>query len=554
MVDKSKVTDTRMDESSGRSDHQIVLKDCAMPHMTTLNCSCPEQLIPRPMLLPQPREERDNAIGLDVRAVVFCAPVETSVHILDTETEACFNPLGAHLSCDCVVFGPSVAVPIAYVNITTNAMRSGLLRFCSAAEEDVVLSTGVTVATVVIAAVTGAAAAGSAVQNSVALSMAACGESSASNSDHGALVPFSIGSDRLTSGIFALVSVVFGLMLLQGCLVLSVWLGRRWCGVLKEGDLHQVAGQLRFPAVALMLSLLVVQGAIIAAGRLLVESDGFGHFVLGVLSMSAVVGSGLGLLWWGRQLPVATKSLNFVWYGMRTCHGIPSTIHRLIPLGCFKCDKPLWRMWGLVYSASREGMVGWDPTESFLISLQVGCSATISALSLVVCRVLGTATALVCMLNIVGYLWWRPHRRPTQTVCIGVMRAVSMVLALRSTWFNSVDDEPFTYVLVGVALLLGISNCGWFLLERKWNLQLTDADNVICATAKGCFTVNTSRESVCDDDDDLIIGAETVFDFLSGQETASFDLSFPGSLSLASDECESDDVAVAVDMLMTTMT
>ena len=81
----------------GHGERALLLTQCTVRHASTGECSCPDAMIPRPTLLPQPT---DDKTGLVVRTVVFCAPAETTVHILNAETGACFNPLGVALSCD----------------------------------------------------------------------------------------------------------------------------------------------------------------------------------------------------------------------------------------------------------------------------------------------------------------------------------------------------------------------------------------------------------------------------------------------------------------------
>ena len=500
---------------------QVTLTRCTHPHAATGECKCPAQMHPRPFLLPHP-----DAAGLDVHLVVFCAPWQTTVHILNTETGACINPLGVNMSCECAVSGPSVAVPIAYVNSTSRLLMSGLLRFCSAVQSDVVRE-GASIAVVGVVAALGGASMSSAVQGSIALSTASCGEGggSRSSSRQGALVPFSVGSDRLTSGLNTLWILVAALLTLQSIVVACVWLGRRLCGT-KGERLCVSAGLVRFPAAAVTGSLLAVQGGVIETMQLFVEGHHFVHYAVGVLSMMGVIGSGLGLLCMGRRLPVKLHGLcKFARYGAARCDCVPLWVRRILPSGYFDSVEPLWRMWGFVYGASLEGMQGWDPSEGFVLSLIIGISTTLSATSLVACRVLGTVSALACLATIAGYIKWPLHRRPTNTLGKGVMHAVNAGLAVRSTWFRqAVDDAPFTYTIMVVACLLTVLNCVWFFVEWRWKRDMAGTvaknDSVTHNSSEEEKRAKTCRATqYC-----LEVNDEHMFDFsFSAGSRAAFD-------------------------------
>ena len=66
-------------------------------------------------------------------------------------------------------------MPIAYLNMTTREVSSGLLWLCSAVEEHAAVHAGLMTSVVVVSAAAGAVAAVSAVQNSAALSVAVRG-------------------------------------------------------------------------------------------------------------------------------------------------------------------------------------------------------------------------------------------------------------------------------------------------------------------------------------------------------------------------------------------
>ena len=266
---------------------EVKLGRCIVPHGTTGDCSCPAEMIPRPMLLPQPT---GNALGLEARAVVFCAPVETTVHILNAETGACYNPLGANISCDCAVGSPSVVVPIAYVNVTTREVSPGLLRFCSAAPEDTrMISEAVLGMGAAVASVGGAGAAGG-IQGASAIEMIYCGDDGLKPSKEPdvILVPFRLGGNAVTGGVLALLTCVAGVFVLHAVVCAIFYLVRRLRkGEASVGYAVSVCG---LPGWSCVFALLAVQGAVIESARTIVKGESQAHYVIGGVGALSLIG------------------------------------------------------------------------------------------------------------------------------------------------------------------------------------------------------------------------------------------------------------------------
>ena len=446
-------------ESIKRRETPVVSdEECIQQHSATKSCKCPPEMIPRPFLHPMPV----NGTDLDVLWTVFCAPAATTVHIINAETKECYNPLGINVSCRCVRGNPSIVVPMAFLNRSTLIISSGLLRFCSALPEDTVTMTALTIG-MGLTAVAVSSAGASGIQGAAALSMSACADSDDSEGERSVLVPFSIGADPMTGGLYALWVTASGILLLHGIVLAVAYACLR---LLKDQRLQQVAAKVQYPGYGVGCALLTVQGLLNEAFFLLINTKQTGYYVVGTIGFITALLPGGMLFFWARRLQ-ASPDVTFVRY-RAAFESWPKPLARWVaPRGYWYDSGLLWQMWSCLYGASAPDMTGWEPTEMFVMATLLGISANVNLLSLSMCRVLGTGIAAIFIVVLVGcYMRKTPYRKRTYTFLLGLMHVVKGIQALRGAWFvQKVGNEPFVNILLVLTIVFVLTEGFVALLE-----------------------------------------------------------------------------------------
>ena len=373
---------------------------------------------------------------MDVLVTVFCAPVTTTVHIVNTETGGCYNPLGANISCECKPGAPSIAVPMAFVNVTTSMLRPGLLRFCSALPLDVErVSEGLVGTLSLVSALSGSSAAQ--LQGMEILSSFYCDDETQRRRVSPSVVPLYIGGS-VASGLAGLTIIVAGVGVLQGLAVVVTGLLSRYvttCSVegsdSLSGALQTMAGRLKCPAVTALVGQLAVAGTALESLWILLGSDE--EHERGTLMRVAGTGGLLAIVaFWGLVCMCGVKCskamVNNV-YPYEAVHSpYPTCVRRALPSFYYKCMHSPWCYWSLVFGTYQRRRLFVECVDMSVTAVVLGAVASTRD---AVCRGMMLTASGLFFISACVLFGLNTYRRPVDRLCTCAMKVLNCLLACR---------------------------------------------------------------------------------------------------------------------------
>ena len=406
--------------SSAESDQ---IGRCVETHSATEACKCPAEMIPRPVLHPVPL----GVSGMDVLVTVFCAPVTTTVHIIDAETGACYNPLGLNVSCECVPGAPSVVVPMAFVNVTSTMLRPGLLRFCSALPAEV---RNLELLLLTLLAASTVSRGSEQVQAMQMLVPVECDQSEIKVSK--TLVPFRVGNG-LTSGLAALAILLTAVGLIQTAAVLVTTIV---CRRLKGGGalsfssiFENISSHLKFPSLTVCVGQLAVMGTALESLWILMGPGdrSAADYAVGVCGLAAIVGL------CSLVCVYAVKCSRIVEPYMESYEPVvsryPRCIRWVLPAFYYDCNDLTWLQWSLAFDWFKCRRMYVESVD--LLVTSVAFSLAASAVTRRACRGMSLMAAGVTLVSACVLFWARTGRRPLTRIFNLLMKLCNCVIALQ---------------------------------------------------------------------------------------------------------------------------
>ena len=432
-------------------------------------------MVPRPVLHPVPLSIHQ----VDVQMTVFCAPVTTTVHIIDAQTGACYNPLGVNVSCDCVVGGPSVVVPLAYVNVTSSTLRPGLLRFCSALSDDIRKITAAVTGTLALVSVFSGGGAAQ-LQGMESLAQVDC-YNNVKREVSVSLVPLRVGSDA-PSGLIGLMIIITCAAAVHSLAVLAVYM-LRMCNkhTSSKWKLGNTAGRLKYPALTVCAAQLAVAGTALESLHILVGSvgDKISDVVCGVAGLLAIVVFGTFVCVFAIKCSriVSSCILRYT----TVLNRYPLCLRRLLPSFCYDCREPLWCQWSFAFSTLRHRCFFVDCVDVCTTAIPLGAAAATTdtvcqAMSLIAAAVLMISASIVFMVN--------PYRRPIDRYCLCGMKVMNCLIAARHGLpraLGAIRQDLLSYVVMATVFLkLSYAVIIAVLEYCVWNRQGHQPPKVLC--------------------------------------------------------------------------
>ena len=470
-----------------------LIERCTQVHSATDACRCPSGMIPRPVLHPVPL----GVSGMDVLLTVFCAPATTTVHIIDAETEGCYNPLGANVSCECMPGAPSIAVPMTFVNVTSLMLRPGLLRFCSALPEvKQRWPAGVVGSMIVISGLTG----GSAAQLQGMESLLDVDCQLEQNSVSASLVPVRVGGSS-ASGLVGMTIVITCVGVLQGLAVVVMGVMLRYCfskcsieGTESMiGALQYAAEGLKCPAVTVLAAQVAVAGTALESLRLLLGSGQPWEQVAGSGGMLAIVGLCVLVCVFGIRCSTIVVNDMPSYAEAHSCY--PPRLRRVLPSFFYESELSPWRYWSFVFSTYQHRRFFVECVDLSITAIILGVVAGVKG---AMCR--GMSLAAAAMFVVSGWVVFALdiQRRPLHRYFSCLTKVLNCLLAFRKglpNVFGWVPDEVSYGVVVVIVLMISYTSIiGLFelCLWKKVIRNTTRAGGKAAASPRGSIFFLTS--------------------------------------------------------------